>query len=61
MKSLYDDALVLTTSIQDMLSWMSKNSDNEVYTDVINKVTERLRDALYTQMDTEYILHPIRL
>ena len=52
---IHDDAIVLVTSIKDMLDWMEKNSDNEVYTDVINKVTERLRDALYTQMDTEYI------
>ena len=52
---IHDDAIVLITSIREMLDWMNKNSDNEVYTDVINKVTERLRDALYTQMDTEYI------
>jgi len=52
---IHDDAIVLITSIREMLDWMNKNSDNEVYTDVINKVTDRLRDALYTQMDTEYI------
>lgn len=52
---IHDDVIVLITSIREMLDWMNKNSDNEVYTDVINKVTEHLRDALYTQMDTEYI------
>ena len=52
---LHDDTIVLITSIRELRDWMNKNSDNEVYTDVINKVTERLRDALYTQMDTEYI------
>lgn len=55
VQTIRDDALVLTTSIQDMLSWMSKNSDNEVYTDVINKVTDRLREELIVQMDTESI------